>query len=175
MVKKNRKPRSRETQQSNEASNQDVDVFVDEVSEGILLSSQERGVCARISEGDTIHSQRAQALLAIDEGVTQPRAAEKTGLTKGAVRYWLGKYRSIGLGIFPESLLNKGETGLVIPQAETLEEDALSAVSTGKAGKQKGKKSKNKKGKRKTKKKKKKPRDKKRKGKKRKKNKKKSK
>ena len=147
MAKKSKKQSSRETQQSSEASKQNVDVLAEEVSEGKLLSSQEHGLCVRISEGDTIHSQRAQALLAIDEGASQRQAAQRAGLTRGQVKYWLGKYRKMRLDIFPESILVEAGAGLVESQAETPEVDAVSDVGGGKVGKSKAKKSKKKKSK----------------------------
>ena len=145
MAKKSKKQSSRKNQQSSEASKQNVDVLAEEVSAGQLLSSQEHGTCVRISEGDTIHSQRAQALLAIDEGASQRQAAQRAGLTRGQARYWLGKYRKMRLDIFPESILVEAGAGLVESQAETPKVDAVSYAGGGKAGKSKAKKSKKKK------------------------------
>ena len=98
--------------------------MVNEESEGKLLSSQERSVCIRFAEGDTLHSQRAQALLAIDDGNTQAQAGQRAGLTKGQVSYWLGKYRKIRLEIFPESFLKEAQADLTISKAETPAEEA---------------------------------------------------
>jgi transposase-like protein len=75
---------------------------------GKLLNLEERAVCERVAAGEAPWSQRAQALLALDEGATQVGAGGRAGLTQGQVRYWLGRFRQDGLGIFPES--EKAET-----------------------------------------------------------------
>jgi len=62
-------------------------------STGKLLSAQEREVFTRISTGEAPHSQRAQALLAIDEGASQAAAGAAAGLTSGQVKYWLAKFQ----------------------------------------------------------------------------------
>ena len=77
---------------------------------GKLLSAQEREVCTRISTtGEAPHSQRAQALLAIDESASQAAAGEAAGLTIGQVRYWLAKFRKEGLALFQEYALVEPE------------------------------------------------------------------
>ena len=70
-----------------------------------LLSSEERATFSQIASKEPPHNSRAQALLAIDEGATQADAGQQAGLTKGQVRYWLGKFRKDGTAIFPEELL----------------------------------------------------------------------
>jgi transposase-like protein len=70
---------------------------------GKLLSPEERAVCERVAAGEAPWSQRAQALLALDEGDTQVGAGGRAGLTHGQVRYWLDRFRQDGLSIFPES------------------------------------------------------------------------
>ena len=74
-----------------------------------LLSSEERAILSQISTKEPPYSSRAQALLAIDEGTTQVEAGRQAGLTKGQVRYWLGKFRKDGTSIFPEELLNQAQ------------------------------------------------------------------
>jgi outer membrane biosynthesis protein TonB len=71
---------------------------------GKLLSLDEREVCEHITVGEAPHSQRAQALLALDEGATQAEAGQRAGLTSGQVKYWLGKFRKEGMTIFPDDL-----------------------------------------------------------------------
>jgi transposase-like protein len=68
----------------------------------MLFYPKERAVCERVAAGAAPWSQRAQALLALDEGATQSGAGERAGLTHGQVRYWLGRFRQDGLSIFPE-------------------------------------------------------------------------
>lgn len=72
-----------------------------------LLSSEERAIFSQIATKEPPYSQRAQALLAIDEGSTQAEAGIRAGLTKGQVRYWFDKFRKDGTSVFPEELLNQ--------------------------------------------------------------------
>ncbi|MEA3337243.1 MAG: helix-turn-helix domain-containing protein [Chloroflexota bacterium] len=89
-----------------------------------LLSQKERAACLRIAEGASPHAQRAQALLAIDEGVSQPAAAQRTGQTLGQVRYWLGRFRKERLVIFPEDVLDQ-------KQPEPISGPVLSEIEPG--------------------------------------------
>ena len=72
-----------------------------------LLSYEERDILGEVATKDPPFSQRAQALLAIDEGTTQAAAGQKAGLTKGQMRYWLTKFRKVRIAIFPEELLDQ--------------------------------------------------------------------
>jgi len=101
-------------------------------SAGKLLSAQEREVFTRISTGEAPHSQRAQALLAIDEGATQTAAGEGAGLTSGQVKYWLAKFRKEGLAMFPED-------ALVEPEPAAAVETPEKKTKKGKKGKKKAK------------------------------------
>jgi hypothetical protein len=74
---------------------------------GKLLSPEERAACQRIAAGEAPWSQHAQSLLALDAGATQAAAAEQAGLTAGQVKYWLGRFRSDRLDIFPAALLDQ--------------------------------------------------------------------
>ena len=118
------------------------------VSEDSLLTSQERATCKQIATLEMPpHSQRALALLALDEGVTQAQAGEQAGLSRGQVKYWAARFRNQRLDIFPDSLLSeadaKAKEAKVEPVAEIKKE--LEAVPK-KAGsvedKRKGKKAK---------------------------------
>ncbi len=99
-----------------------------------LLSPEARSACEGIAAGEAPWSQRAQALLAVDEGATQAEAGQRAGLTPGQVKYWLGKFRRDQLGIFPEA-------GLPVDAAEN-EKNAAKAKEK---PKQKSKKAKKKK------------------------------
>ena len=121
--------------------------------DGKLLSAQERDVCLRIAVEDGINSQRATALLAIDDGVTHVEASQRAGLTLGQVKYWLGKFRNVHLDIFPEITIQNAVSDPAFSQAKT-SKDSLSSESSRKSGKSKSKKSKKGKSKVKTKKKK---------------------
>ena len=123
-----------------------------------LLSSEERAVLSQIANKEPPHSQRAEMLLAIDEGATQAEAGNLAGLTKGQVRYWLTKFRKIGMSSFPEELLNQvrqdagvdevrpdlpeaEQTAEPVDEAVALQEDAPKAKKKGKKkAKKKGKK-----------------------------------
>ncbi len=99
-----------------------------------LLSPEARAACQRIAAGEAPWSQRAQALLAVDEGATQAEAGQRAGLTQGQVKYWLGKFRRDQLGIFPEAGLPVG--------AEENEENAAKAKEKPKQKSEKPKKDK---------------------------------
>lgn len=72
-----------------------------------LLTSGERATCQQIASGAAPHSQRATALLALDEGVTQAEAGQNAGLSRGQVQYWLNKFRQQRLAIFPADLVDE--------------------------------------------------------------------
>jgi transposase-like protein len=74
-----------------------------------LLDPDQREAIERITKSEAPHNQRAQAILALDEGMTQAEAGQRAGLTSGQVKYWLGKFRKEGLGIFPEELYAEAE------------------------------------------------------------------
>ena len=98
--------------------------------ESRLLGTQERAIVSQIAATDPPYSQRAQALLALDEGLTQAEAGRQAGLTSGQVRYWLRKFRTEGTAIFPQDLLSQtelDETG----EAETQQEMLDTAGKTG--------------------------------------------
>lgn len=80
-----------------------------------LLNSQEQAALRQITAQDSPFGQRAQALLAIDQGVTQPAAAQLSGLTLGQVRYWLEKFRKDRLSIFPTELLEEPQAPVETP------------------------------------------------------------
>lgn len=70
-----------------------------------LLSFEEREICSRISTGDGLDGQRARALLALDDGMTQANAAAQAGLTPNQVKYCLTLFRRQRLDMFPPELL----------------------------------------------------------------------
>jgi hypothetical protein len=109
---------------------------------GKLFNREERAVCERVAAGEAPWSQRAQALLALDEGDTQVGAGGRAGLTQGQVSYWLGRFRQDGLSIFPES--EKAEaTEMKVAGAAEKPKRKKKQKKTGKA--KKGKKTKAKK------------------------------
>lgn len=121
-----------------------------------LLSYEERDILGEVATKDPPFSQRAQALLAIDEGTTQAAAGQQAGLTQGQLRYWLTKFRKVRIAIFPEELLDQiqrdegdevdrqemlgaGETVVPVDETEAQKEDLPTAE---KKSKKKAKKSK---------------------------------
>jgi len=70
-----------------------------------LLSSEERAICKLIAKGGAPHCQRAEALLALHQDSSQAEASRHSGLTVNQIRYWLGRFRSRHLGIFPDEIL----------------------------------------------------------------------
>lgn len=74
--------------------------------QGNLLEAGERQAIHRVAAWQPPHSQRAQALLALDKGVSQATAAAEAGLTVGQVKYWLRKFRKGRLSIFPKEGLS---------------------------------------------------------------------
>ncbi len=88
-------------------SGRDIDQSGTVSAGSMLLTASEEEVIIRISAGDSIHSQRAKALLAIHEGASQAQAGEQTGLTRGQVRYWLERFRDQRLDIFPMEILQE--------------------------------------------------------------------
>jgi hypothetical protein len=90
-------------------------------NENKLLSGEEQAILSHIASQESPYSPRAQALLAINEGVTQREAGQQAGLTDGQVRYWLIKFRKSRTAIFPEELLvpaERAETGSPLNAAE---------------------------------------------------------
>jgi CHAD domain-containing protein len=76
-------------------------------SGGVLLSMQERAVCLQIAKGeDEFHGRRAQALLALDEGVFQEKVAQQVGRTSRTVRRWLAAFQVQRLNVFPARVLD---------------------------------------------------------------------
>lgn len=74
--------------------------------QGNLLEAEDRQAIQRVAAGQPPHSQRAQALLALDRGVSQATAADQAGLTEGQVKYWLRKFQKGRLSIFPQEALS---------------------------------------------------------------------
>ncbi|MBT8333198.1 MAG: helix-turn-helix domain-containing protein [Deltaproteobacteria bacterium] len=69
-----------------------------------LLSKKERVVCQDLAAMEIVLiSQRAEALLLLDEGFSHAEAAHESGLSIGQVRYALRTFRSKGLAFFPKA------------------------------------------------------------------------
>jgi len=75
-----------------------------------ILTEDEKLVCEQLAVNGSPFGQRAQALLALDTGVTRELASQRSGLTPNQVRYWQGRFRTRRLDIFPEDLLIAART-----------------------------------------------------------------
>lgn len=82
----------------------------------LVIDADERSALVQISAGEPPYSQRAQALLALADGAPQAEVVEQSNLTVNQVRYWLGRFRSRGLTVFPEGLIT------AVAEAEEVEE-----------------------------------------------------
>ena len=67
-----------------------------------LLSTKEQSVCKNLSSQRTLDGKRAKALLALNEGDEQTRAAKKSSLSYGQVKYLLTVFRKKRLSVFSE-------------------------------------------------------------------------
>lgn len=77
----------------------------EEASHQDILSAEERTALEQIALGATPFSQRAQALIAVSDGADLEEAGSLAGLTGNQVRYWLGRFGTRRLSIFPEEIL----------------------------------------------------------------------
>jgi hypothetical protein len=98
--------------------------------QGILLTPQEREICQILASGKSLDIQRAQALLALDEGATQAQAAQLSSLTRGQVKYLLGKFREERLALFPEGIYLQPSAIPQIPETEEPEEAEPAALAS---------------------------------------------
>lgn len=69
-------------------------------TDGVLMSAAERRMHEAHASGDGARARRAQALLALDRGLSQVEAGRMAGLSDRRVRYWLARYRAEGTGIY---------------------------------------------------------------------------
>ncbi len=93
---------------------------------GKLLALVERSMLQQIAARDDKYSQRAIALLALDEGDTQHEAGKRARLSARRVRYWLAQFRESSLGIFPVRVREAAASGAPVtsesqPRAQATE------------------------------------------------------
>ncbi|AFI84560.1 helix-turn-helix domain-containing protein [Methylophaga nitratireducenticrescens] len=106
------------------------------------LKKKSQKLLNKISEQASVNSERAKALLLLSEGATQEEAAEKTALSVGQVRYWLGRYRANGMNCFPEPIKISKETEKKASTNKDKQKTKKSKVKDGKTKKTDKKKSK---------------------------------
>ena len=109
----------------------------EESTVGGLLKPKERKSCEQIVVGKAPWSQRARALLALDEGASETTAAVRSGLRTTQVKYWLGAFHRKRIDIFPEYLLKDIEFDAPAPVAEMSKEDTPAVECSGKSKKSK--------------------------------------
>ena len=76
--------------------------------DGVLMSAAERPVHEAQATGAGARARRAQALLALDRGLSQVEAGRVAGLSDRRVRYWLARYRVEGTGIYDDESVDPG-------------------------------------------------------------------
>lgn len=116
-------------------------------SNSSLLASQEKDICVQVSlSNQPPHNKRAQALLAINEGLSQVDAGRQVGLTAGQVRYWYQRFQQLRCEIFPAELQSQVATELQAKSETTSSSDKIKKQKKNKLGKKdKTKKNKDKK------------------------------
>jgi len=125
---------------------------------GGLLTPEERTFCTHMVSGSVPWSQRAHAMLLVDDGVNFQIAGEITGLRPTQVKFWVDAFRKQGSVIFPESVLAGAATPQEASESIPDPEETVPAESSDKTKKpektkrKKGKSSKKKQGKEKKKK-----------------------
>jgi CHAD domain-containing protein len=76
--------------------------------DGVLMTAAGRKVHEAHASGEGAHARRAQALLALDRGLSQVEAGRVAGLSDRRVRYWLARYRVEGAGIYDDEAVDPG-------------------------------------------------------------------
>ena len=76
--------------------------------DGALMSAAERAVHEAHASGHDALARRAQALLALDRGLSQVEAGRVAGLSDRRVRYWLARYRAEGTSIYDDEAVDPG-------------------------------------------------------------------
>ena len=86
--------------------------MVEEQSIELFVTEAESLVLEALAQAEAPHSQRAQALLAVDAGSTIEQAAAVANLKVTQVRFWIGRFRNGRLTVFPESVIKEIESFL---------------------------------------------------------------
>ena len=104
---------------------------------GNVLSAKEKDACRKVSSLKAgVASQRADALLAINEGLTRAKAAELTGLKQGQIDYLMTTFRKKRLTMFPDAVLNEPQEQAEADKKATSKKKAVKSKK-GKAKKEK--------------------------------------
>ena len=84
-----------------------------------LLNTQQSWTLAQLAHREDTYGRRAKALIALHRGKTQADAGSASGLAPRTVRYWLARFRSEQLGIFPDKVLNEVRGPAEAPDEKT--------------------------------------------------------
>ena len=97
-----------------------LELLDESISEGSLLTSQEKLICKQIAQRDDVYGPRAQGLLALDRDLPQNEVAEHAGRSQRTVRRWLSAFHEERLHVFPDQVLEEVGVTLVSepPQIE---------------------------------------------------------
>jgi CHAD domain-containing protein len=87
--------------------------------DGVLMAAAERKIHEAQASGKGARARRAQALLALDRGLSQVAAGRVAGLSDRRVRYWLARYRVESTGIYDDEAVDPGSgaTGAAVAAA----------------------------------------------------------
>jgi hypothetical protein len=102
-------------------------------AQGQWLSDSEREFCQQIAAGgESLHRQRATALLGLDSGKTYAQAAEMVGLSMGQLKYCVTAFRNKRLDIFPqfEAVVSQPEPAEAVAEPEPVDPVAVAEPST---------------------------------------------
>ncbi len=110
---------------------------------GNLLNQKERESCEYITKLNIgLFSQRAKALLLLDDGHTQVKSAELSKLTIGQLRYLLVLFKEKRMDLFPGHTLPATSTEEPSPQPSQPENTTVKKKKKNKKNKKKNKKEK---------------------------------
>lgn len=111
-----------------------------------LLTPTQVTKCKKIAATNSKYSSRAAVLLSLHGGATQAEAANMADLTVYQVKYWLNKFRQLGMAAFPpiEAQTAASETPDT-KQSKTKTKTKKDSASEDKKQKKKDKEDKNKK------------------------------
>ena len=93
--------------------------------DGVLMAAAERLVHEAQASGEGARARRAQALLALDRGLSQVEAGRVAGLSDRRVRYWLARYRVEGTGIYDDEAVDPGTGAAAAAAAPKKRPDVL--------------------------------------------------
>jgi CHAD domain-containing protein len=93
------------------------------------LTREERAIVEQLLHEREVIARRARLLLAWDDGLARSEMLEHAGLSARRARYWLGAFRELRLGIFPQRAVDAAAQRLAAcPSAVGQEPAAVVAV-----------------------------------------------